>query len=613
MKLFHRISVATLAIASAVSFLGPMAAFAATSPTLAGASTYSVVSGTTVTNTGATTISGNVGISPAGGGGYAESGTTTYGVGSSLHNADGAAAAAQADNTATFTALDAVPNVACDTDYGAITKELSGLSLPPGIYCADAFHLTGTLTLNDTGAPNGVWIFRSVLSTLVTSAGVGAKVQFLTGTGLACNVWWKVASSATIGSGTAFIGNILALTSVTMSTGATLNGRAMAQTGAVTLDTNTISGPTCAQAPQGGGSANEATLNVLKTVINDNGGTKTVSDFPLFANNTPVVSGVTIILPSNGAYTVTETYDPTKYKQSFSGDCDATGRLILNTNDHKFCLVTNNDIGVPVIVPPIPPLIDIVKVPSPLALPNGPGQVTYTYTVRNVGTVPMTNVTVVDDSCGPVSLVSGDTNSDQKLDVTETWTYHCYSNLTATHTNTVVATGIANGISASDIATATVVVGSPVVPPLIHVTKVPSPLALLAGGGMVTYTEKISNPGVVALSNVQLTDDKCAPMKYISGDTNADAKLDPSETWTYTCRSNLKVTTTNTAVATGQANGYTVRDFAIATVVVASAPPKLPNTGLFTEEKNTSWILAILASISSAAVLLYVARKKQSV
>src|SRR6185295_5034276 len=95
-------------------------------------------------------------------------------------------------------------------------------------------------------------------------------------------------------------------------------------------------------------------------------------------------------------------------------------------------------------------------------------------------------ITMVGDSCSPITLVSGDSNADGKLDVNETWIYHCATTLSATHTNTVVATGWANGLSATDIASATVVVGVPaVVPPLIHVTKVPNPLTLLAGGGMV--------------------------------------------------------------------------------------------------------------------------------
>jgi type VI secretion system secreted protein VgrG len=67
--------------------------------------------------------------------------------------------------------------------------------------------------------------------------------------GSPCNVWWKVVSSATIGSGTTFIGNIMALTSISLGTGATLNGRALAQTGAVTLDNNTFTGATCLTTP----------------------------------------------------------------------------------------------------------------------------------------------------------------------------------------------------------------------------------------------------------------------------------------------------------------------------------------------------------------------------
>jgi uncharacterized repeat protein (TIGR01451 family) len=194
-------------------------------------------------------------------------------------------------------------------------------------------------------------------------------------------------------------------------------------------------------------------------------------------------------------------------------------------------------------------------------------------------------------------LISGDTDNDAKLDLDEVWIHTCSTTLTETHTNTVVATGWANGISATDIAVATVVVGEPIVPPLIHVTKTASPLTLLAGGGMVTYTKKVTNPGTVALSNVSVTDDKCSPVSYISGDTNSDSKLDTSETWTFTCRENITETTVNTAIASGEANGLTVRDFALATVVVASAVPALPNTGFAPEGISTLWSIVILSSI----------------
>lgn len=372
-----------------------------------------------------------------------------------------------------------------------------------------------------------------------------------------------------------------------------------------------------------------ASINVAKIVVNDNGRTKIIADFSLFVNGTSVISGVTNVFSAPADYVVTETAD-SQYARTFSGDCDINGHLSLVPGDTKFCIITNDDIaivtppgvggsGTPTVIPPVPPLIDVVKVPSPLALPAGPGPVTYTYTLRNVGTVPVTNITMVGDTCSPIVLISGDTNADAKLDINEIWTYRCSTTLSKTHTNIVTATGWANGISAIDIASATVIVGSPfaaaivaglpVVPPLIHVTKIPSPLVLFAGGGMITYTEKVTNPGTVALSNVRLTDDKCDPVKYISGDTNGNSKLDTSETWTYTCQTKLTKTTTNTVTASGDANDMTARDLAIATVVVTAAVPALPNTGIPPAGESTLWGVVIffgiliLFSISLVVVL----------
>jgi hypothetical protein len=216
---------------------------------------------------------------------------------------------------------------------------------------------------------------------------------------------------------------------------------------------------------------------------------------------------------------------------------------------------------------------------------------------------------MVGDTCSPITLISGDTNNDKKLDLNEKWVHTCTTNLTETHTNTVVATGWANGISAVDIASATVVVGG-TVPPLIHVTKKPNPLTLPVGGGMVTYTNKVSNPGTVPLSNVQLIDDKCSPVKYISGDTNNDSKLDSSEVWTYTCRQNLTETTTNTVQAKGEANGMIARDIAVANVIVATAIPKLPNTGFLPEGNMRLWLALAAALILGISLLTYAVRKK---
>ena len=364
---------------------------------------------------------------------------------------------------------------------------------------------------------------------------------------------------------------------------------------------------TTAAASSGG--SNTGTITIVKTVINNNSGTKTVADFPLFVNGASVVSGVSNTFPAPAAaYTVTET-PSAGYTQTFSGACNADGRLTLNPGDLKICVITNDDIGPPTAV--VPPLIDVVKVPSPLALPAGSGPVTYTYTLKNIGTVPVTDITMVGDTCSPIVLASGDTNADKKLQVNETWVYRCSTTLSATHTNVVTTTGWANGISAVDIASATVVVGTSAVPPLIHVTKVPSPLTLPAGGGTVTYTEKISNPGTVALSDVSISDDKCSPVTYVSGDTNANKKLEATETWTYTCRANLTRSTTNTVTVSGDANGLTARDYAIATVLVAA--PGLPNTGLPPFIADMPWWGITLLAVIVAAALFYFARRKRTI
>lgn len=292
--------------------------------------------------------------------------------------------------------------------------------------------------------------------------------------------------------------------------------------------------------------------------------------------------------------------------------------MTLAAGTNTTCTITNDDIGPPIIVPPVPPLIDVVKVPSPLALPAGPGPVTYTYTLRNIGTVPMTNITMVGDTCSPITLASGDNNNDAKLDVNEAWIYRCSTTLSATHTNTVTATGWANGISAVDVASATVVVGLPIVPPLIHVVKKPSVFTLLAPGGAVTYTYTVTNPGAVPLSYVSITDDKCTglPGRVLGhpGDLNKNNLLENNEVWSFTCQSNIFITTTNTATAVGyDPSGLMARDLAVATVVVATAVPKLPNTGIAPEdEKSIPWNIVILAGLFAVSVFFYLARRKQT-
>lgn len=245
MRILRKLALAIILISI---FVYTPTVHAATSPTLGVAGSYSVLGHTTVTNTGSTTMPGDLGVSIGG----SPTGFPPGSVGppGSIRNA-GDSLAAQNANTAAFGFIDQ----GCDTTYAG-TKDLVGENLVAGVYCADAFTLSGTLTLSGTG----VWIFKSA-STLITS-GTANVVG-----GDACNVWWRNVSSAVLGTNTSLIGNILSSTSISMQTGASLNGRALAQTGAVTLDANVITGTSCLAASQYG-SSGATTPGLPNTGIN---------------------------------------------------------------------------------------------------------------------------------------------------------------------------------------------------------------------------------------------------------------------------------------------------------------------------------------------------------
>jgi Ice-binding-like/Prealbumin-like fold domain len=327
-KVFLSIPVLTLLLLISVL---PIQAFAATSPSLGLAEPYSILSGSTVTNAGATTINGNVGISPGIGPTphYTGFGTVVFDSGSSVHDADTAAQLAQADKNTAYAALLAQ---GCDTTYAGIFKELSGLNLVPGVYCADSFRLSsGVLTLN--GTSTDVWIFKSA-SDIVITGGNASRVVF-TGGGLACNVWWTAVSSTSFDAGSSLVGNILADTSISFATGASLEGRALARTAGVSLSGNAITAPNCS-APTTGN------LTVVKTVINDDNGTNVVSDFNLFVGATAVASGAANAFTA-GTYTVSETNLPGYTAGIWGGDCAPNGIVTIASGNNLTCTITNND------------------------------------------------------------------------------------------------------------------------------------------------------------------------------------------------------------------------------------------------------------------------------
>src|SRR6202521_849539 len=208
---------------------------AATAPGLGAASSYAVLGGQTVTNTGPTTINGDLGVSPGTSVTNFPPGIVT---GGTIHSADANALQAQGAVTTAYNALAAEP---CTADLTG--QDLGGMTLTAGVYCfSSSAPLTGQLTLNAQGNSSAVFIFKTV-STLTSASNASILV---TNGGVDCNVFWKVGSSATIGTGTVFVGNILALTSISLTTGASVSGRALARNGAVTMDTNHVGFEACA-------------------------------------------------------------------------------------------------------------------------------------------------------------------------------------------------------------------------------------------------------------------------------------------------------------------------------------------------------------------------------
>jgi len=228
-----------IAVASALMAFAStsMWGLAATAPGLGTATTFAVLAGQTVTNTGTTTITGDLGVSP----GTAVTGAPTV-VGTTHTGSDPVAVSAKNDLA---TAYGNAASSACNFDETG--KNLGGQTLSPGTYCqTTAPTLTGTLVLSG----DGVFIFKAG-STLVTAP--GATVSLINGA-QACNVYWQVGSSATLDTTTTFVGTIMALTDINLKNGATIAGRALARNGQVTLISNKITRPsTCNAAATAGG------------------------------------------------------------------------------------------------------------------------------------------------------------------------------------------------------------------------------------------------------------------------------------------------------------------------------------------------------------------------
>lgn len=227
----------------AALLLAASPSLAATAPSLGNAQSFAILGGVSVTNTGNSVIDGNLGTSPG-------NSVTGFPPGvvvppGTIHAGDTLAANAQTDLVTAYNAL-----AAQSCDFGPFgPTDLAGQTLPPGVYCySSSVQNSGTLTLASSSASD-VWVFK-VASTLTTGPGSSVVV---TGPAQSCNVFWQVGSSATLDTTTTFVGNILALQSISMNNGAGIAGRALARNGSVTLINNTTNATVCAGVPPAGG------------------------------------------------------------------------------------------------------------------------------------------------------------------------------------------------------------------------------------------------------------------------------------------------------------------------------------------------------------------------
>jgi len=285
-----RAPIATIGIALilAIGALVGSAAYAAGPPTvlLGTATSFAVLAGAGITNTGPTTITGDVGSFPT----TTQTGFASVTLTGTNHAGDTVTQVAKADLVTAYN------QAAASGPTIPVVADLGGQTLVAGVYnSATTLGLTGALTLS--GSSSDVWIFQA--GTALTTA-TGSSVVLIGGA-QSCNVFWQIGTDTTIGTGSAFKGTIIGMNSITVTTGATIDGRALARNGAVTLDTNTITRSTCAAA---------ATATPTPTASATPSATPAATAAPV-ATATPIAAPTAARTPPVGSLPNTSTLDRT--------------------------------------------------------------------------------------------------------------------------------------------------------------------------------------------------------------------------------------------------------------------------------------------------------------
>jgi hypothetical protein len=274
-----RVGALLLGVACSLSFAASALGATATVG-LGTAANFSVLGGSTVSNTGPTTMFGDLGLSPG------SSVTGAPHVLGETHVDDAVAIGAKNALTAAYN------DAASRPSNGSAGTDLSGQVFLPGVRTASSSLLlsSGSVTLDAEGNPDAVFIFQ-IGSTLIT--GSNTRV-LLTGGAQACNVFWQVGSSATLGTGTSFVGTVMASATITANTAATIHGRLLASTGAVNLHTNTITTSNCASSTTGEGGGGE-TITAAELAAGIPGVTAPAMPGSTPAGSTPAAPGTTTV------------------------------------------------------------------------------------------------------------------------------------------------------------------------------------------------------------------------------------------------------------------------------------------------------------------------------
>jgi len=230
-------------------------------------------------------------------------------------------------------ALTQLNNQACTFTFAPGAVDLaSNLDFPTSTYTPGVYCVTGAASIGAAGITlngSGTYIFR-MTGALTT---VANSVVTRSGGASSCDVWWTPGAATTLGANSTFAGTVIDNSGITIGSNVTWNGKALAFGGTVSTDADTLSSTQCST----------ASLTLKKTVVNDNNGTKAISDFLLYIGSILTTSGVATTTLTAGTYVASEPSDPNYVASVWGGDCAANGSISLSIGDAKTCTITNND------------------------------------------------------------------------------------------------------------------------------------------------------------------------------------------------------------------------------------------------------------------------------